>query len=134
MATLEDEGLSRGMVAVIDDEAGIGDIIQRALKRTHDVDIYLSGEEVVDAMRGGAAYDAILCDLYMPGMTGRQIYDVLAEKWPDQAGKMIFMSGTTAEEARQGDLKGLANKMIRKPFQLNELRDAVDAMVSRSNA
>ncbi len=132
MAISEESGLSRGMVAVIDDEAGIGDIIQRALKRTHDVDIYLSGQQIVVALEEGAAYDAILCDLYMPGMSGRQIYDVLKENWPDQAQKMIFMSGVTTEEAREADLKGVDNVMIRKPFQLKELREAVDEMVNQS--
>ena len=132
MATHEATGLARGTVAVIDDEVGIGDIIQRALKRTHDVDIFLEGVQIIDALEQGAAYDAILCDLYMPGMSGRDIYDILAENWPEQAQKMIFMSGATTEEVRGSVLKGVDNGMIRKPFQLKELRAAVDEMITQS--
>lgn len=116
-------------IAVIDDEPEIGDIIRRALRRNYDLDIFETADEALSAFESGHRYAAILCDLYMPEISGRDIYDELSDRWPDQARRIIFMSGVSSEGARRDLLEGLDAPMLEKPFRLGELREAVDEVV-----
>lgn len=119
-------------VAIIDDEPGISDVIRRGLQRQYDVDVFQSAQEVFSSLEMGVHYDAILCDLYMPEYSGRQIYDEIKTRWPDQADRVIFMSGATMGSNHHGLLEDLERPMLRKPFRLRDLRQTVQEMVDQS--
>lgn len=123
--TNKDRDQRRGYVAVVDDEPFIGDIIRRALIRHHEVDVFEDPEPLLQRLGEGRRYDLIFCDLMMPDTTGREIFDSVAKEWPEQAAKIVFISGVSASEAQRGILKGLNNLMLEKPFQLHDLREMV---------
>lgn len=116
---------SEPRVAVIDDEPEIGDIIRRTLRRHYEVDVHLSAQEFFEALEDKQHYDVILCDLFMPQVSGRDVYDELVDNWPEQADRIVFMSGVSAGDAREQALQGLDVSMIEKPFQLDTLRNVV---------
>jgi DNA-binding NtrC family response regulator len=111
-------------VLVVDDEPMITAAIERILA-DHDVTVYNAAHPAVEAIAHGERYDAILCDLMMPQMTGIDLHAELARIAPDQAAKTIVMTGGTfAPEVREKlGLSGVAQ--INKPFDVDRLRELV---------
>ncbi len=118
-------------VAVVDDEPAVSDVIRRALRDHHSVHVFESAEQIFESLEEGNRYDAILCDLFMPGKSGRDIYDTVKDRWPEQAANIVFMSGASLQRSHDELLEGLDRPMIRKPFRLHELRSAVRERVER---
>jgi hypothetical protein len=72
----EVESPRRGRVLVVDDELLVARSIARAL-RDHDVSIALDAAEALRLIERGPAFDVILCDLMMPGVSGLDLYEQL---------------------------------------------------------
>ena len=115
---------ARVRVLVIDDEAAIRRAIVRAL-RGHDV---VTSDSVRDAMKvidAGDRFDAILCDMMMPDLTGMDFHAVLAAKAPEQLSRLAFISGGEFTPATLQFLAGVKNERLEKPFTNAALRAAV---------
>jgi CheY-like chemotaxis protein len=117
-------------VVAADDDAEARTIVERVLtKAGHTVDLCNDGRELVEEVRCQHP-DAVVTDNDMPVMTGLQARAELLTT-PETADiPVVVASGSvTAEEARtlqDGD------RIVRKPFQPSELRDAVqDALTHR---
>ena len=77
--------------------------------------------EAIALVRAGQRYDAILCDLVMPAMTGVQLHRELAALAPDQAAATILMTGG-AIPRDAADLLASGMPSLPKPFDVEELR------------
>jgi len=115
----------RGRILAVDDEEMVCTMIRRILHRDHDVTAVTDATEALDSLSGGERYDLILCDLMMPEMTGMEFYTRLQQAAPDQAGKIIFMTGGAFTEKTQAFLGQLAHEPIEKPFTPARLREQV---------
>jgi two-component system NtrC family sensor kinase len=112
-------------ILLVDDE----DIL---LEMVRD-DLLRHGYEVVTANNGEAALrelhsqpiDAICCDLKMPGLTGRQLYDWIRSTRPQFARRVVFMTGDIINESLQLFLEQENVTCLNKPFNLRDLRQAV---------
>jgi signal transduction histidine kinase len=114
----------RGRILAVDDEQMLCTVIQRIL-RDHDVTAVTSAMAAIRSLCGGERYDLILCDLMMPEMTGMEFYARLQQVAPDQAGKIIFMTGGAFTETTQTFLGQFPSKAIEKPFTTARLREQV---------
>jgi len=114
----------RGRILAVDDEQMLCTVIQRIL-RDHDVTTVTSATAAMHSLSSGERYDLILCDLMMPEMSGMEFYAQLQQVAPDQAGKLLFMTGGAFTEKTQAFLGQFSNKSIEKPFTTAKLRDAV---------
>jgi C4-dicarboxylate-specific signal transduction histidine kinase len=125
-------GRRRGRVLVVDDEA----ILQRAIKRSlgvaHDVVAVGSGREAIDAVRAGPAFDVILSDLMMPEMTGAELHTALAAFAPEQAERMVFLTGGACCPVLRDFVEGTSHPMVEKPFDPRRLLELVDERVAES--
>ena len=79
-------------ILIIDDDALVVRALARML-RAHEVLAATSAKEALAMIRAGRNFDVILCDLNMPGMTGRELYLELEECAPDEAARVVFTSG-----------------------------------------
>jgi hypothetical protein len=78
----------RGRVLVIDDEEGVGRVIQRILAGTYVVMTDTSAAAALARLRRDPGFDVVLCDLMMPEMTGMELHDHDARQAPPfRAGK-----------------------------------------------
>ena len=97
----------------------------------------LLGHQVLAANTGGRALatladndgqvDLVLLDLSLPDMNGCDLLPDLAAKYPDL--KIVIYSGALPDELdfkSQPAVKGILNK----PFELSELREIIDKVVS----
>jgi CheY-like chemotaxis protein len=98
------------------------DVVRRLAQRL----LAAQGYRVVEAASPAAAleidepWDLLLTDVVMPGMTGPELAEALAERRPDAA--VLFMSGYTGAAAESGALPA---PLLGKPFTPNELASAV---------
>jgi CheY-like chemotaxis protein/two-component sensor histidine kinase len=119
----------RARVLVVDDEPMIMTAIGRALALDHDV---VSTENAVDALERiirGDRFDIIVCDLMMPQMTGMDLYRELLQRVPEQATRMVFLSGGAFTAAARSFLDEVPNHRLDKPFDTRQLLALVNDRV-----
>lgn len=112
----------RGRILVIDDEPMMARAVQRLLDGEHDVLVTSDPLGAVEQVRAGARFDAILCDLMMPTMSGMEVYEAIAGVEAEQARRMVFMTGGAFTPRAVRFLETVANPRIEKPLEHNALR------------
>ena len=117
--------LRRGQVLVVDDEPLVGKALVRLLSREHDVTLLASARDALDRLRGGEHFDAIVCDLMMPELSGMDLHDEVFAFAPDQAQRMIFVTGGAYSTASRTFLERVPNIRLDKPINEAELRRAL---------
>jgi signal transduction histidine kinase len=111
----------RGRILLVDDEVALCRAVQRALSRHHDVTVSNSGREAISRVVSGERYDVIVSDLMMPEVTGMQIHDELSRSVPDQANRMVFLTGGAFTSGAREFLDTISNPRIDKPFEMTNL-------------
>lgn len=112
---------TRGRVLAIDDEVLLLKAYRRMLIDHHDVVTQPSAVEALKLLEEDRAFDVVLCDLQMPGMSGAQLHETVRARWPELVERFVFVTGGafTPETRRFLDRGGIT--CINKPFQLGEL-------------
>jgi nitrogen-specific signal transduction histidine kinase/CheY-like chemotaxis protein len=119
----------RGKVLVIDDEPSILKALERLLVTEHDVTLASAAGEARDRILSGDRYDVILCDLMMPQMTGMDLHAELLQAVPEQASRMVFLTGGAFTPDARAFLDGVPNQRIEKPFDTQHLRSIINDRV-----
>jgi two-component system cell cycle sensor histidine kinase/response regulator CckA len=125
----------RGRVLVVDDESVVAHTLKVLLQGEHDLVVAQSGAEaleLLDKEPETPSYDAILCDLMMPGMTGMELFEVLRREHPVLAQRVVFMTGGVSMMRVSQFLESVPNAKFEKPFDIAELRRTLHALVARS--
>jgi signal transduction histidine kinase len=117
-AKVVEEPVRRARVLVVDDEVTIGRVLARSLGRYHDVVTLTSGKEALARIASGERFDAIISDLMMPEVTGMEIYEMLSRIAPDQAKRIIFITGGAFTDQARAFLGAVPNPRIEKPFEV----------------
>ena len=103
--------------------------LRRLLAAEHDVTITSSGREALARIQAGIQYDAILCDLMMPEMTGAELHAALTDCAPDMTERMVFITGGAFSPASQAFLDRVSNQCFEKPCDIGLLRAALRVLV-----
>jgi CheY-like chemotaxis protein len=122
---------SKARILAIDDEEMMLRLIQRVL-RDHDVVVLKSAREALAQLAEGEKYDLILSDMMMPAMTGKEFFEVLIEKDPEMARKIVFLSGGAITTAVDEFLDSVPNTCIAKPVDVGTLRETVRQLLIAS--
>jgi DNA-binding response OmpR family regulator len=118
---------------VLDDEAAIAAVLQDLLAEGHDVAVLTDAVVARDAFVAGARYDAVLCDLMMPRLGGMELHAELQRIAPDQARRMIIMTGGACTPETQRFLETSGVRWIEKPFRLADLHLAIGDVTRRGS-
>ena len=125
----------RGRILVVDDEPRLAEAIRRMLVKEHDVTIALDAGRARSSCRapsaGTAPFDIILCDLYLPGMTGMNIYDELLQKRSPLTERMVFMTGGAWDPRAQAFVERVGNPFLEKPVDIKALRALLGSCSSK---
>lgn len=116
-------------VLLIDDEPLVARSLARLLA-PRTVEVVTSGQAALAACRAGA-FDAIVCDLMMPEITGMELHAQLRDAAPALADRMIFMTGGTFTADATAFVAQVGNPVLTKPVDAAQLRAAVDAAATR---
>lgn len=115
----------RPHVLVIDDDPLVARSIVRTLGPDHQVESVNAAAEALARLEAGQRYDAILCDLMMPEMSGMELFERLSRSVPDQAHRIVFVTGGAFTERALEFLVKTTNPCVEKPFNPAQLRSAV---------
>jgi CheY-like chemotaxis protein len=125
-----DEPQRHGHVLIVDDEIAFANSLRRLLSNEHAVSIVANGREALARVHEGERYDVILCDLMMPEMTGSDLYAALSETAPDQANRIIFITGGAFSPSSQVFLERVPNACFEKPCDIQKLRSAIRQQIA----
>lgn len=117
----------RGTVMVVDDDTMFANSLGRLLAREHDVVVCRNGIEAFERLHAGERFDAIVCDLMMPGLGGFELYGKVFKLATEQAERMIFLTARTPEG--QTFLTEVTNPYFEKPCNLDSLRATIRRLV-----
>jgi CheY-like chemotaxis protein len=67
-------------------------------------------------------HDLVICDLRMPRLGGRELFEDVVRERPDLARKIFFSTGDTIRGDTLQFLESLERPWLHKPFGLAELR------------
>ncbi|HVV49912.1 MAG TPA: response regulator [Polyangia bacterium] len=113
----------RARVLIIDDVPAFGRSISRALEE-HEVTVVARPDEAF-ARLTKQTFDVILCDLMMPELGGRGVFERLRAEWPELTSRVIFMTGGAFTAESREFVERSPQAVLTKPFSLDELRRAI---------
>jgi Response regulator containing CheY-like receiver, AAA-type ATPase, and DNA-binding domains len=106
-------------ILIIDDERSIRNTLKEILEfEGNDVAVAADGKEGLD-MATANSYDAIFCDIKMPGMDGIEVLGKMEESGVDTP--IIMISGHGSIDTAVDCIKKGAFDFIQKPLDLNRI-------------
>lgn len=117
---------ARARVLVVDDELALGRALGRGLGVHHDVKVVTSGTEACQLIANGGSFDVILLDLMMPHMSGMDVHARLEQIAPEQASRIIFVTGGAFTSHAREFLDRVPNPKLDKPIDLSEVLDLIE--------
>lgn len=117
-------------ILVVDDEAGIREILQFNLENAgFAVDCASSAEEALDKINVGG-YNLILLDVMMGGMSGFRMAEILRNDLGNQI-PIIFLTAKTERDDLLTGFSSGGDDYIPKPFFIQEVIARVKAVLKR---
>jgi PAS domain S-box-containing protein len=112
-------------ILIVDDESEIRDTLTEILADPrHRVIAVASGREALQRI-AAERYDVIFTDIRMPDMDGRALYRKIEERWPGQAGRVVFVTGDTLTACLREFVNESGRPVIEKPFLPGDVRKVV---------
>jgi len=115
-------------ILAVDDEKAVTTTIKVVLIRSgHSVDALNSGQEAMEKIKESPnQYQILITDHLMPGVTGIQLLHLL--KPVAFKGKIIVLSAHLTLELKDNYTALGVDRIIDKPFDVDELRTAVEQL------
>jgi PAS domain S-box-containing protein len=114
------------LILVVDDERYIRDLLKQALsERGHKIKTASTVEEAIHLSEQNT-FDAVVLDIKMPGMGGKELYAHIRNNSPELANRMLFITGDVLSDDTQVFLKTSAAKYIEKPFKIDAFIKALN--------
>ena len=115
-------------ILVVDDQPMVGKAVRRMLAG-HDITLVASARAALDKVAAGERFDVILTDVTMPEMTGMELYEQIATLAPEQARRMLFMTGGAFTAQARAFFAQVDCPRIEKPFDRARLRAEIENLL-----
>ncbi|HSF06689.1 MAG TPA: response regulator [Methylomirabilota bacterium] len=117
--------MSPPRILVVDDEVDVQAVVGDVLAEDgYDVDTVGTSQDAIDAV-DRCSYDAVLCDVRLPGCHGQMLAAEIVRRRPGLANRIILLTGESS------DLRAtLTLPVLAKPFSLDAILDAIRARLS----
>jgi CheY-like chemotaxis protein len=111
-------------ILTIDDDPMVRRAVARVLSPPHEV-VMAENAAAARATLAARSIDLVLCDLRMPGESGMAFYERLLLESPEQAQRLIFLTGGAFSDETRAFLARVPNRRLEKPFEPETLRAMV---------
>lgn len=111
-----DGALRLHRILVVEDEEAVAEGLRLLLEQEYTVDLASSGQQALELLLGGGPFDAVLCDLMMPGMSGIELFRALKARAPGLEERLVFMTGGAFTAEAESFLDEVSNPRVEKPF------------------
>jgi two-component system cell cycle sensor histidine kinase/response regulator CckA len=118
-------------VLFADDEPLICKVAAAALAPLEVIAV-TSGREAIARLEQGEAFSAIVCDLQMPDLGGIDVHEWIVKFRPELVSRVLFISGGAFTERARAFLAKSQCRLLRKPFELTAIADAVAEIIASS--
>jgi DNA-binding response OmpR family regulator len=119
-------------ILVIEDDPTVQNIISRALERGgYMVKCVDNGLQALAELQD-ATFRAIVCDVGLPFLEGKSLYDHIKADYPDMAARMLFVTGMANDPETRRFLDRTGRPVIAKPFELAQLLDTVRSVAEHA--
>jgi len=121
----EEQLPTEARILVVDDEPTILELVKRLLTRQgYQVETVNDGSQALERV-SQSDYDVILLDMLMPQKGGIDTYKEMVALRPELASRIIFATGDMAAENTRTFLMETRLPCLAKPFDLNEITQAI---------
>jgi CheY-like chemotaxis protein len=107
---------SRHRLLVVEDEEAVAEGLRLLLEQEYTVLVASSGQQALDKISKDGPFDAVLCDLMMPGMSGIQLFYAVKAASPGLEERLVFMTGGAFTPEAEAFLDAVTNARVEKPF------------------
>ena len=122
---MADSGIKGKRILIVEDEPIICEICIKVLAREgYEVEVAANGWEG-EVKIGEKGYDLILIDLRTPVVDGKQLYQLITQKYPEMVDRVILTSGEVMGGEIQSFLEEAGRTFLPKPFTPAELKRVV---------
>jgi two-component system, cell cycle sensor histidine kinase and response regulator CckA len=123
----------RGRVLIVDDEPAVGRALRRIL-REHDVELATSGRQALERLTLDSSYQAVLCDVMMPDLGGKDLYEAMRSMGTGMEQRFVFVSGGAFTQGARDFLARVPNVTLEKPFDEAAVKRVVRELVLTHSA
>ena len=116
---------------VVDDEDGLLRVASRQL-RPHSVVGVSSGAGALALLAHDADFDAVICDVMMPGMSGVELYEALLSAHPRLARRFVFLTGGSVTAEIDAWLERAREPLLEKPVARGAVLGAISLVQRRA--
>jgi DNA-binding NtrC family response regulator len=113
---------------IVDDDTLIRDTLHDLLSETHECHTADRAEQALSYLEV-ESYDAVITDVAMPGLTGREILMYVQNQHPSTP--VIVISGRPDGADGKSLLEMGAFAYLTKPFQLEEIEETVTRAIAK---
>ena len=115
-------------ILLVEDEASVRRVVRRGLERAGYTVIEASDGEtgLAVAMQHDGEIGAVVTDMMMPGMTGREFASRLAKRYPRLG--VVYVSGYTETFANEEPMTDAHHAFVQKPFTTEQLTAAIESV------
>jgi DNA-binding NtrC family response regulator len=119
-------------VLLVEDEAALRQVLQRALERQGYRVLAAGSAETAYELLGTERADAVLLDVQLPVMSGLALYLAIVHRAPTLAGRIAIMTGDAEAESVRAWRERNPCTVLHKPFDLHQILDWVRSVVAAS--
>jgi CheY-like chemotaxis protein len=118
-------------VLVVDDESHVGEVIAGMLTELgYNVKIARGGREAIELVEHDGSFNAVVLDMNMPEMGGKETFFRLKELNPSL--RIIVSTGYSNTSIESSPLQNSIDGFLQKPYQLQELSRVLHEVFGRS--
>jgi two-component system, NtrC family, sensor kinase len=119
---------TRRRLLLIDAEPAVGTSVRRLLQEAHEVHSVQDVRMALSLLSRGERYDAILCDVVLPGMSGVDLLRELEQREPGLARRTGFMTSGALSMPSRELIASYSGELLEKPFEPERLRRFVQRL------
>lgn len=124
----ESAGASRGAVLIVDDNQRLATTMATYLEMEGFAAVAAFSAEHALEEALGAAFDAAVVDINMPGIDGIEVCRRLVHALPNV--RVLMLTGREAEDDEAKAVAAGAVRLLTKPISLADLRDEITKVLS----
>jgi PAS domain S-box-containing protein len=116
---------------IVDDEESIREIVQDGLSaRGMNVKCAASSEEALTLLAANA-YEIVLCDFNLPGLSGEQLFERLRTQTGNSLPRFVFITGDLLEPSMTASFAERGAHVLQKPFHISALATLLSDLLQK---
>ena len=124
----------RRVILAVDDDERVLRAYARALRDQYDVLLATDGQEAIDLLASGSHADAVLTDMQMTDIGGKQLLAWLSGERPDLAKSVVVATAVPLSEDEEAALGASCVAVLHKPISYERLHAVFRDLFARCDA